>query len=55
MLVSCAQHPRPQALPCPPLIPLNILDETSFAVRNNNTTSFAYIGRGDGTTPPEQY
>jgi hypothetical protein len=24
-------------------------------VRNNNTTNFAYVGKGNGTTPPEMY
>jgi hypothetical protein len=37
--------------------PLNLLDVlgTGFPVRNDNTTTPAYLGSGDGTSPPETY
>jgi hypothetical protein len=41
--------------PLTPLIPLNLLNRTGYPVRNDNPTNFAYVGKGNGTTPPEMY
>ena len=42
----------------PPLLantPINILTSTGQPVRNDNTTSAAWVGIGNGTSPPELY
>ncbi len=41
--------------PLKPLVPLNILGKDGYPLRNDNTTNFGYIGKGNGTTPPEMY
>jgi hypothetical protein len=41
--------------PLQPLTPLNILGHTGYPVRNDNTSSAAYVGSGDGSSPAEQY
>ena len=41
--------------PLTPEVPINILNNTGYPVRNNNTTDFSHVGKGDGTTPPERY
>jgi hypothetical protein len=38
-----------------PDTPINILGPDGFPVRNDNTSWPAYVGRGDGTSPAEQY
>jgi hypothetical protein len=38
-----------------PIIPINWLASDGFPVRNDNLTNFAYLGSGDGLTPPEVY
>jgi hypothetical protein len=49
----------PLAPTLPPLLinsPLNILDLASgYPIRDDNTSFPAYLGSGDGTTPPEQF
>jgi len=42
----------------PPLAansPINILGPSGYPVRNDNGSSPAYLGAGNGTTPPEIY
>ena len=41
--------------PIPPDTPLKILAPTGNPVRNDNLTNYAYVGNGNGTTPPELY
>ena len=41
--------------PIPPDTPLKLLDPTGSPVRNDNLTNYAYVGAGNGTTPPELY
>ena len=41
--------------PIQPLTPLNIISPTGKYVRNDNATDPAYVGNGNGLTPPEQY
>jgi hypothetical protein len=36
-------------------VPINILGSNGYPLRNDNTTNLAYVGNGDGSTPPEQY
>lgn len=36
-------------------VPINILGRSSYPLRNDNITNLAYVGSGDGSTPPEQY
>jgi hypothetical protein len=48
----------PSAAPFPPLTPItphNILNKDGYPVRNDNTTNYAYVGNGTGTTSPEMY
>ncbi len=41
--------------PLTPIIPLNIINGTGYPTRNDNGTNFAYVGKGNGTSPPEMY
>ena len=41
--------------PLPPNQPINILGSDGNPVRNDDPTSAAYVGAGDGTSPYEQY
>ena len=51
-----AAPPLPSGLPITPLIPINILDQNGLPVRNDNATSFAYVGPNDGAQqPPEVF
>ena len=52
---AAAAPPPPLGPPLNPIIPINILDKDGFPVRNDNLTNFAYVGSGDGLTPPEIY
>jgi hypothetical protein len=36
-------------------VPLNILPGLTTPFRNDNSSSFAYASKGDGSTPQEQY
>lgn len=51
--------PPPPALPSKPVLtpgtPVNIVGPSGGLVRNDNTTSMAYVGAGDGTSLAEQY
>jgi hypothetical protein len=44
----CAASPPPPGPPITPIIPINLLDQNGFPVRNDNTTNFAYVGPNDG-------
>ncbi len=50
--MACAAAAGP---PIPPDTPLKLLDPTGSPVRNDNLTNYAYVGNGNGTTPPELY
>jgi hypothetical protein len=41
--------------PLPANKPINVLSPTGNPVRNDNTSSAAYLGTGDGLSPAEQY
>ena len=48
----------PAAIAGPPLLansPINILGPSGYPVRNDNGSSPAYLGAGNGTTRPEMY
>jgi hypothetical protein len=36
-------------------VPINLVGRDGYPVRNDNLTNLAYVGSGDGSTPPEQY
>ena len=41
--------------PLPTNVPIKVLDVGGEPMRNDNATSAAYVGGGDGTSPYEQY
>ncbi len=51
----CGLFPAAPLPPLTPLVPLNLLNGTGYPVRNDNVTNYAYVGKGDGKTPPEMY
>jgi hypothetical protein len=51
--IAAKPVPGPSLLPD---MPLNLLGSVGGQpVRNDNSTSFGYLGSGDGSTSPEQY
>ena len=51
-----ATYPPSLAAPITPIIPINLLNQNGFPVRNDNLTNFAYVGPNDGQQqPPEVY
>ena len=51
----CCYAVPPAGPPIPPNTPLKLLDPSGKPLRNDNLTNFAYVGSGNGTTPPELY
>ena len=48
-------HFQPPTGTVPAGVPINMFGRSGYPVRNDNLTNLAYVGRGDGSTPPEQY
>jgi hypothetical protein len=55
-ICAAAAPPPPTGPPLQPIVPINLLDQNGFPVRNDNLTNFAYVGPNDGRQqPPEIY
>jgi hypothetical protein len=51
-----AAPPPPAGPPITPIIPINLVDQSGYPVRNDNLTNYAYVGPNDGVQqPPEVY
>jgi hypothetical protein len=55
LLTHTHTHTPPLTPPSAQIVPINLLGFQGYPLRNDNASSFAYVGEGDGQSQPEMY